>query len=118
MRLDLAPDQSRYNAADERLRDAAGKLQLALNAEDVKVLPCHACRAGHSSCFAAPTCYAIADSVPAYNLVGLRTEDGVHLPMRQLALTACKHACFGTHVDVIPVFMDTPCRRKSVCGPS
>ncbi len=37
IRLDLAPDQSTYNPADERLRDAAGKLQLALNAEDVKV---------------------------------------------------------------------------------
>lgn len=37
IRLDLAPDQSKYNAADEKLRDAAGKLQLALNAEDVKV---------------------------------------------------------------------------------
>ncbi|KAK9906822.1 hypothetical protein WJX75_008607 [Coccomyxa subellipsoidea] len=36
IRLDLAPDQSKYNPADERLRDAAGKLQLALNAEDVK----------------------------------------------------------------------------------
>ncbi len=37
IRLDLAPDQSKYNPTDERLRDAAGKLQLALNAEDVKV---------------------------------------------------------------------------------
>lgn len=37
IRPDLAPDQSKYNAADGRLRDAAGKLQLALNAEDVKV---------------------------------------------------------------------------------
>lgn len=49
IRLDLAPDQSKYNPADERLRDAAGKLQLALNAEDVKVkapinMP-HACEA-------------------------------------------------------------------------
>ena len=39
IRLDLAPDQSKYNAADEDLRDAAGKLQLALNAENVKVHP-------------------------------------------------------------------------------
>lgn len=38
IRLDLAPDQSKYNAADERLRDAAARLQLALNAEDVKVI--------------------------------------------------------------------------------
>ena len=46
VRLDLAPDQSRYNAADGRLRDAAAKLQLALNAEDVKVLlRNHACSA-------------------------------------------------------------------------
>jgi hypothetical protein len=42
IRLDLAPDQSKYNAADERLRDAAARLQLALNAEDVKV-SCRAC---------------------------------------------------------------------------
>ena len=39
IRLDLAPDQSKYNPADDDLRDAAGKLQLALNAENVKVLP-------------------------------------------------------------------------------
>ena len=39
IRLDLAPDQSKYDAADEDLRDAAGKLQLALNAENVKVRP-------------------------------------------------------------------------------
>ena len=49
VRLDLAPDQSRYNAADGRLRDAAAKLQLALNAEDVKVCPAHACRTKHCS---------------------------------------------------------------------
>ena len=39
IRLDLAPDQSKYNPTDEDLRDAAGKLQLALNADNVKVLP-------------------------------------------------------------------------------
>lgn len=37
IQLDQAPDQSKYDAADEKLRDAAGKLQLALNAEDVQV---------------------------------------------------------------------------------
>ena len=88
VRLDLAPDQSRYNAADERLRDAAGKLQLALNAEDVKVLLSHACSEGHSSCFAAAfACCAIANIVSAYNLIGLATVDGFHPIMRQLALT-------------------------------
>jgi hypothetical protein len=35
--LDQAPDQSRYNPSDEGLRDAAARLQLALNAEDVRV---------------------------------------------------------------------------------
>ena len=39
IRLDLAPDQSKYDAGDEDLRDAAGRLQLALNAENVKVHP-------------------------------------------------------------------------------
>ena len=38
IRLDLAPDQSKYNPTDEDLRDAAGKLQLALNADNVQVL--------------------------------------------------------------------------------
>jgi len=37
VRLDLAPDQSKYNAADENLRDAAYLLQKALNAEQVQV---------------------------------------------------------------------------------
>ena len=36
-RLDLAPDQSKYDAADENLRDAAYLLQKALNAEQVQV---------------------------------------------------------------------------------
>jgi len=36
VRLDLAPDQSKYNAADENLRDAAYLLQKALNAEQVQ----------------------------------------------------------------------------------
>ena len=38
IRLDLAPDQSKYDPTDEDLRDAAGRLQLALNAENVQVL--------------------------------------------------------------------------------
>lgn len=37
VRLDLAPDQSKYDAADEGLRDAAFLLQKALNAESVQV---------------------------------------------------------------------------------
>ena len=37
VRLDLAPDQSKYDAADENLRDAAYLLQKALNAEQVQV---------------------------------------------------------------------------------
>ena len=37
IRPDLAPDQSKYDPADEDLRDAAGRLQLALNADNVKV---------------------------------------------------------------------------------
>lgn len=36
VRLDLAPDQSKYNAADESLRDAAYLLQKALNADQVQ----------------------------------------------------------------------------------
>ena len=40
IRLDLAPDQSQYDAGDERLRDAAQMLQQALNADSVQV---HAC---------------------------------------------------------------------------
>lgn len=37
VRLDLAPDQSKYDAADENLRDAANMLQSALNAASVEV---------------------------------------------------------------------------------
>ena len=53
IRLDLAPDQAQYNAADERLRDAAGRLQLALNAEDVKVRAA-ACTIPHLPPLSAP----------------------------------------------------------------
>ncbi len=37
VRLDLAPDQRKYDPADESLRDAAFLLQKALNAEQVQV---------------------------------------------------------------------------------
>ena len=37
VRLDLAPDQSKYDPRDENLRDAAYLLQKALNAEKVEV---------------------------------------------------------------------------------
>eukprot|EP00884_Botryococcus_braunii_P005723 jgi/Botrbrau1/15151/Bobra.0149s0020.1 len=36
IRLDLAPDQATYDPTDPRLRDAAGMLQLALNAESLQ----------------------------------------------------------------------------------
>lgn len=38
VRLDLAPDQSKYDPSDPDLRDAANMLQKALNAEAVQVL--------------------------------------------------------------------------------
>ena len=37
IRLELAPDQSKYDASDERLREAAQMLQQALNADNVQV---------------------------------------------------------------------------------
>lgn len=41
VRLDLAPDQRKYDPADENLRDAAFLLQKALNAEQVQVFTLH-----------------------------------------------------------------------------
>lgn len=37
IRIDLTPDQSKYDPSDETLRAAANLLQKALNAEDVAV---------------------------------------------------------------------------------
>jgi len=37
LRFDLKPDQSKYDPSDENLRDAAGMLQSALNAQNVQV---------------------------------------------------------------------------------
>ena len=43
LRPELAPDQSNYNPTDPDLREAAGLVQRALNAEDVEVMACHCC---------------------------------------------------------------------------